>query len=137
MDTETAEALNAILFESFRDDVRVVAEGLRSSVRRWTGRRAGFLLAEHAHADHLPWNDAVASGLRHAHVDPFLSRGLGLGVVSTSGDGDGSDWVWLHGSGVDLMLNTAYEADARPALPDPARGSPFRHCAVLCVSRAR
>lgn len=32
-----------------------------------------------------------------------------------------NDWVLLELRGVQLMLNTAYEADARPAAPDPAR----------------
>ena len=48
---------------------------------------------------------------------------LGFEVVNTSGGGDVSDWVWLRRGDVDLMLNTAYEADARPATPDPIRWS--------------
>ncbi|MCL1635449.1 VOC family protein [Luteimonas sp. SX5] len=46
---------------------------------------------------------------------------LGFERVDDSGNGDGSDWVWLRLDGVDLMLNTAYEADDRPASPDSAR----------------
>jgi catechol 2,3-dioxygenase-like lactoylglutathione lyase family enzyme len=46
---------------------------------------------------------------------------LGFEVVSSSGRGDNSDWVWLQRGRVDLMLNTAYESDARPASPEPAR----------------
>jgi glyoxylase I family protein len=46
---------------------------------------------------------------------------VGFEIVSTSGGGDNSDWVWLKRSGVDLMLNTAYEADERPAAPEPLR----------------
>jgi glyoxylase I family protein len=33
------------------------------------------------------------------------------------------DWVWLRLNGAEIMLNTAYEADARPPAPDPARVS--------------
>ena len=29
------------------------------------------------------------------------------------------DWVWLKRGASELMLNTAYEADARPSAPDP------------------
>lgn len=46
---------------------------------------------------------------------------LGFQRVSDSGAGDTSDWVWLRLDGVDLMLNTRYEAERRPAAPDPAR----------------
>lgn len=42
---------------------------------------------------------------------------LGFERVDDSGKGDASDWVWLRLDGVDLMLNTAYEADDRPASP--------------------
>jgi glyoxylase I family protein len=48
---------------------------------------------------------------------------LGFEVVNTSGAGDDSDWVWLRRGDIDLMLNTAYEADARPATPDPRRSA--------------
>ncbi len=46
---------------------------------------------------------------------------LGFERVDDSGAGDASDWVWLQLQGVHLMLNTAYEADARPTAPDAAR----------------
>lgn len=46
---------------------------------------------------------------------------LGFERVDDSGRGDDSDWVWLRLDGVDLMLNTAYEAEHRPPRPDPAR----------------
>ncbi len=46
---------------------------------------------------------------------------LGFHTVSDSGRGDASDWVWLRLQGVDLMLNTRYEAEDRPAAPEPAR----------------
>jgi len=46
---------------------------------------------------------------------------LGLAVSSQSRPGDKFDWAWLKGKGVELMLNTAYEEDSRPPVPDPAR----------------
>lgn len=51
----------------------------------------------------------------------FYRDVLGFERVDDSGAGDRSDWVWLRLHGVDLMLNTAYEADDRPPAPDPAR----------------
>jgi len=46
---------------------------------------------------------------------------LGFELVSSSSGGEHADWVLLRLAGVELMLNTAYESDARPAVPDPAR----------------
>lgn len=46
---------------------------------------------------------------------------LGFELVTTSRPGDHFDWALLRLNGVDLMLNTAYEADERPPAPDPAR----------------
>jgi len=46
---------------------------------------------------------------------------LGFQLVVTSGGGEQSDWVLLRRDGIELMLNTAYEADVRPATPDAAR----------------
>ncbi len=51
----------------------------------------------------------------------FYRDVLGLAVHSQSRPGDRFDWAWLKGKGVELMLNTAYEEDSRPASPDPAR----------------
>ena len=51
----------------------------------------------------------------------FYRDVLGFEVVGTSGSGDQSDWVLLRKAGVEVMLNTAYEADDRPPAPDPAR----------------
>jgi glyoxylase I family protein len=52
----------------------------------------------------------------------FYRDALGFEVVSTSPVRDGHfDWAWLRLNGAELMLNTAYEQDARPAAPDPAR----------------
>ena len=46
---------------------------------------------------------------------------IGFEVVSTSRPGEHFDWALLRLNGVELMLNTAYEQDARPSAPDPAR----------------
>jgi len=46
---------------------------------------------------------------------------IGFEVVSTSRPGEYFDWALLRLNGVELMLNTAYEQDARPSAPDPAR----------------
>jgi glyoxylase I family protein len=51
----------------------------------------------------------------------FYRDVLGFEVAGTSGGGDESDWVLLRNAGVELMLNTAYEADSRPPGPDPDR----------------
>lgn len=51
----------------------------------------------------------------------FYRDVLGLVIVSQSRPGDKFDWAWLKGKGAELMLNTAYEEDSRPAAPDPAR----------------
>ncbi len=34
---------------------------------------------------------------------------------------DDCDWVWLKSNATDLMLNTAFEFDSRPAAPDSER----------------
>lgn len=46
---------------------------------------------------------------------------LSFEVVSTSAPGDHFDWALLRRDGVELMLNTAYEAHERPPAPDPVR----------------
>jgi catechol 2,3-dioxygenase-like lactoylglutathione lyase family enzyme len=46
---------------------------------------------------------------------------LGFKVVQTSRPGPVFDWVWLRRNDVEIMLNTAYESDQRPASPDLAR----------------
>lgn len=50
----------------------------------------------------------------------FYREALGFEVHRDSG-GALPDWVWMRRDGADLMLNTAFEAQARPAAPDPAR----------------
>src|SRR6266481_4814914 len=52
----------------------------------------------------------------------FYRDALGFEVVTTSTPrGEHFDWALLRLNGVELMLNTAYEEDARPLAPDPAR----------------
>lgn len=50
----------------------------------------------------------------------FYRDVLGCEVAATSGP-EPFDWALLRLGGAELMLNTAYEADARPPAPDPAR----------------
>jgi glyoxylase I family protein len=52
----------------------------------------------------------------------FYRDVLGFDVVTTSNPGgEHFGWALLRLNGVELMLNTAYEEDARPPAPDPAR----------------
>ncbi|MGA2425053.1 MAG: VOC family protein [Terriglobales bacterium] len=52
----------------------------------------------------------------------FYRDVLGFEVVSTSKPRGGHfDWALLRLNGMELMLNTAYEQDARPPEPDRAR----------------
>jgi glyoxylase I family protein len=53
----------------------------------------------------------------------FYRDVLGFVVVQNSPprEKDDFDWCLLRLEGIELMLNTAYEADERPAAPDPAR----------------
>jgi glyoxylase I family protein len=46
---------------------------------------------------------------------------LGFEVVNQSSPGDDFDWGWLKLNDAELMLNTAYEREERPSLPDPDR----------------
>lgn len=48
----------------------------------------------------------------------FYCDVLGFEIV---GKAAGGGWAWLRRSGAELMLNTAYDDDERPAEPDPAR----------------
>jgi len=57
----------------------------------------------------------------------FYRDVLGFEIVETSvRDGDRFDWGLLRLGEAELMLNTAYEADDRPASPDPQRLSQHR-----------
>jgi uncharacterized glyoxalase superfamily protein PhnB len=51
----------------------------------------------------------------------FYRDVLGFKVSGTSQPGDDCNWAGLKLNGAELMLNTAYEADQRPPVPDPAR----------------
>jgi catechol 2,3-dioxygenase-like lactoylglutathione lyase family enzyme len=52
----------------------------------------------------------------------FYRDVLGFEVVETSQrEGDQFDWGLLRLGDAEVMLNTAYERDDRPAAPDPAR----------------
>jgi glyoxylase I family protein len=52
----------------------------------------------------------------------FYRDVLGFEVVTTSNPGgEHFGWALLRLNGVELMLNTAYEEDARPPAPDPER----------------
>ena len=46
---------------------------------------------------------------------------LGFELVLTSQPGEYFDWALLRLSGVELMLNTQYERERRPAAPDAVR----------------
>lgn len=51
----------------------------------------------------------------------FYRDVLGFEVISQSTPGDHFDWALLQLCDIELMLNTAYEADHRPEQPDPTR----------------
>lgn len=51
----------------------------------------------------------------------FYRDVLGFDVVESAPPGDDCDWALLRLDEAELMLNTAYEKDERPAAADPAR----------------
>lgn len=51
----------------------------------------------------------------------FYRDALGFEVVSSSRAGDDCTWALLRLDDAELMLNTAYDDDRRPADPDPTR----------------
>jgi glyoxylase I family protein len=51
----------------------------------------------------------------------FYCDVLGFEVVAQSEHGNNFDWGMLKRDGMVLMLNTAYEKNQRPAVPDPVR----------------
>ena len=51
----------------------------------------------------------------------FYRDVLGFEVISDTPEDGRCDWIWLKCGESELMLNTAYEANERPAAPDPAR----------------
>lgn len=51
----------------------------------------------------------------------FYCEGLGFEMAGNDGKpAPHNDWVLLRLNGWELMLNTAYEADQRPPVPNPA-----------------
>ncbi len=61
----------------------------------------------------------------------FYRGVLGFEVVTTSRPGEEHfAWALLRLNGVELMLNTAYEDDSRPAKPDPVRISAHDDTAI-------
>ncbi len=66
----------------------------------------------------------------------FYRDVLGFEVVTTSTPrGEHFDWALLKLNAVELMLNTAYEDDARPPVPDPARIAAHDHTGFTSVAR--
>jgi catechol 2,3-dioxygenase-like lactoylglutathione lyase family enzyme len=65
----------------------------------------------------------------------FYRDVLGFATVSPVPDDGACDWVLLDLRGSELMLNTAYESDSRPAVPDAARVAAHRDTALFfdCV----
>jgi glyoxylase I family protein len=61
----------------------------------------------------------------------FYRDVLGFTVVSCAPDRDDCDWALLRLNGSTLMLNTAYDADDRPPVPDPVRVSAHRDTALF------
>lgn len=51
----------------------------------------------------------------------FYRDVMGFEVISDAPENGRCDWAWLKSGDSELMLNTAYEAEERPAAPDPAR----------------
>ena len=51
----------------------------------------------------------------------FYRDALDFHVIDTDRPGDRCDWARLRLGDAEVMLNTAYEAHARPPAPDPAR----------------
>ncbi len=64
----------------------------------------------------------------------FYRDALGFAVIATCNPGPNFGWVLLCLNGVELMLNTAYEAAERPLVPDPARKAAHRDTAnIFCM----
>jgi len=61
----------------------------------------------------------------------FYCEGLGFEVLSTDGKpAPHFDWVLFRLNGTELMLNTAYDHDQRPPVPDPARIAAHQDAAI-------
>jgi glyoxylase I family protein len=51
----------------------------------------------------------------------FYRDVMGFEVISDAPEDGRCDWVWLKSGESELMLNTAYEAETRPPVPDASR----------------
>jgi len=62
----------------------------------------------------------------------FYCDVLGFQIVTTDPNtaAPNHNWVWLRLNGIELMLNTAYEYDERPASYDPRRVAAHRDTAL-------
>ena len=65
----------------------------------------------------------------------FYRDVLGFAIVNQSHDGDEFDWCLLARNGAELMLNTMYERENRPAQPDPTRTSAHRDTGLFFACR--
>ena len=62
----------------------------------------------------------------------FYCQALGFKIKLTDGKtAPDCDWVLLDLDGIELMLNTAFEAPRRPAAPDPKRVAAHRDTALF------
>jgi glyoxylase I family protein len=53
----------------------------------------------------------------------FYCDALGFDLISSNASEPPFDWVLLRRDDVEVMLNTMYESDTRPAAPDHARNA--------------
>jgi glyoxylase I family protein len=60
---------------------------------------------------------------------------LDFEVVDAAPPGDDCDWCLLKNGGAELMLNTQYESDDRPAESDPARALGHRDVGIFWSCR--
>ena len=61
----------------------------------------------------------------------FYRDVIGFEVTMQSRPGEDFDWCLLRMDGAELMLNTAYERQERPAVPDPARWAGHSHTTLF------
>jgi catechol 2,3-dioxygenase-like lactoylglutathione lyase family enzyme len=61
----------------------------------------------------------------------FYRDVIGFEVVMQSSPGDNFDWGLLRMGDAELMFNTAYDADERPAAPDLARWAGHPHTTLF------
>lgn len=61
----------------------------------------------------------------------FYQDVIGFEITMQSRPGDDFDWCLLRMGGAELMLNTAYEREERPMVPDPARWAGHSHTTLF------